>query len=308
MIRSTENYIDVPGGEIWSQIISPETPKDDLTIVFLHGGPGSTHDKLKWGLNSLADKYTSIFYDQLGGGKSVLNYSDNKSDLWTIERFVAELDCLIRFYNLDKFILFGTSWGASLALEYYFSNSVVKKPSALVINSPLVSTKMWMKDANRLKQAMPAEIYAIMLECEKSGDTLSEKYQKAMQAFYDKHLLQPSFLNEEQRTLIKDTSKLFNEEAYLQMWGPSEFYATGTLVDYDRYEDLAKIDVPILFSCGEYDEATPESLYKFHQKLPGSYHEVMHGCSHQAYFEKPQEFCLMLEKFLQSIKYSNRTK
>lgn len=301
MITVKENYIDVPGGKIWSQIISPDAAKENLTIVFLHGGPGSTHDKLKWGLNSLADKYTLIFYDQLGGGKSALSDSGNKSDLWTIERFVAELDCLISFYNLNKFILFGTSWGASLALEYYFSNSVAKKPAALVINSPLVSTEMWMEDAKRLKQAMPVEIYQTMLECEKSGDTLSAKYQEAMQAFYDKHLLQPSFLNEEQRTLIKDTAKLFNEEAYLQMWGPSEFYATGTLVDYDRYEDLAKIDIPVLFSCGEYDEATPESLYKFHQKLSGSYYEVMQGCSHQAYFEKPQEFRLMLEPFLEQF-------
>lgn len=301
MITAKENYIDVPGGKIWSQIISPEASKENLTIVFLHGGPGSTHDKLKWGLNSLADKYTLIFYDQLGGGKSALCNSANKSDLWTIERFVAELDCLIRFYNLDKFILFGTLWGASLALEYYFSNSVVKKPTALVINSPLVSTKMWMEDANRLKQAMPVEIYQTMLECEKSGDTLSAKYQGAMQAFYDKHLLQPSFLNEEQLALIKDTAKLFNEAAYLHMWGPSEFYATGTLVDYDRYEDLTKIDIPVLFSCGEYDEATPESLYKFHQKLPDSYYEVMAGCSHQAYFEKPEEFCQRLKPFLEKL-------
>lgn len=301
MVTAKENYIDVPGGKIWSQIISPEASRENLAIVFLHGGPGSTHDKLKWGLNSLADKYTLIFYDQLGGGKSALSDSGNKSDLWTIERFVAELDGLIRFYNLDKFILFGTSWGASLALEYYFSNSVAKKPSALVINSPLVSTKMWMEDAKRLKQAMPLEIYKTMLECEKSGETLSAKYQEVMQAFYDKHLLQPSFLNEEQRTLINDTAKLFNEEAYLHMWGPSEFYATGTLVDYDRYEDLAKIDVPVLFSCGEYDEATPESLYKFHRKLPGSYYEVIQGGSHQAYFEKPEEFRLMLEPFLEQF-------
>lgn len=301
MITIEENYIAVPGGKIWSEIHSAKSSEQKLPIVFLHGGPGSTHHKLKWGLSSLADKHTLIFYDQLGGGKSTLNERGNTSDLWTIERFVTELDCLIRFYKLDKFVLFGTSWGASLALEYYFSQSVMQKPCALVINSPLISTKMWIEDANRLKQSMPPAVYATMLECEKSGDTSSPKYQEAMQAFYDKHLLQPSFLNEEQRVLIKETAGLFNEEAYLQMWGPSEFYATGTLISYDRYEDLAKIDIPVLFSCGEYDEATPESLYKFHQKLPQSYYEVMQGCSHQAYFEKPKEFCQMLKPFLERL-------
>jgi len=151
-----DNIIEVPGGKIWSQMIYTEASKNLTPIIFLHGGPGSTHDKLKWGLRDLVHERPLIFYDQLGGGKS-LSISDGMGSglLWSIERFVAELDQLIRFYELNQFILFGTSWGASLALEYYFSNQTSGKPVVMILNSPLVSTKMWMEDAEKLKKGMP---------------------------------------------------------------------------------------------------------------------------------------------------------
>lgn len=50
---------------------------------------------------------------------------------------------------------------------------------------------------------------------------------------------------------------MFNSSAYNYMWGPSEFYCTGTLLNYERREDLAKINIPVMFTCGQFDEARP---------------------------------------------------
>ncbi len=34
------------------------------------------------------------------------------------------------------------------------------------------------------------------------------------------------------------------------MWGPCEFNATGTLKNYERFEDLTKLTMPVLFTFG----------------------------------------------------------
>lgn len=71
--------------------------------------------------------------------------------------------------------------------------------------------------------------------------------------YYNKHVVQKHLLSQDQLLLFNSTSKIFNREAYYHMWGPSEFYASGTLCGYDRVQELGKIDVPVLFTCGEFD-------------------------------------------------------
>jgi proline iminopeptidase len=46
----------------------------------------------------------------------------------------------------------------------------------------------------------------------------------------------------------------------MTMWGPSEFTATGSLRTYERAERLKELNLPVLFTAGRYDEATPSSV------------------------------------------------
>jgi proline iminopeptidase len=43
------------------------------------------------------------------------------------------------------------------------------------------------------------------------------------------------------------------------MWGPSEFFMTGNFLNEDSTAQLAEIDIPALFTCSRYDEATPDT-------------------------------------------------
>ena len=90
---------------------------------------------------------------------------------------------------------------------------------------------------------------------------------------------------------------MFNAEAYTYMWGRNQFFPTGTLIGYDRVAHLGHVDVPVLFTCGEFDEATPDSVYGFHQKVPGSEYFMFEGCSHCPYFEDPKKYQLILSQF-----------
>lgn len=293
-----EAIINVAGGQIWSEKISTEATKDLPPLICLHGGPGSTHDLLKYGLVRMVDKFPIIFYDQLGSGKSELS-ADNSANnnLWTIERFVSELAALIEFYELQEFNLLGTSWGSSLALEYYFRAKMLK-PNKLILGSPLVSTAMWLDDANKLKAQMPTSRYQTMLRCEKNNTTDSEEYQEVIDEFCNRHVLRQNELNAEQISFLNTTERKFNSSAYNYMWGPSEFFASGTLLSYDRFADLAQITIPVLFIGGEFDEATPETLTKFCQQTPYGKVVTIKNASHCGYFECPEDYSQAVCKFL----------
>ncbi len=85
---------------------------------------------------------------------------------------------------------------------------------------------------------------------------------------------------------------------YGYMWGPSEFTVTGTLKNYDRSNQLAGITVPTLFTCGEFDEATPAANNYYKSLIPGSEIHVFSGASHAHHLEKSAEFLSVVRDFM----------
>ena len=87
-------------------------------MLLLHGGPAATHEYFE-AFDSFfpAEGIEYIYYDQLGSA-----YSDQPNDdrLWTIDRFVDEVEQVRRALHLDRsnFCLLGHSWGGMLAMEY----------------------------------------------------------------------------------------------------------------------------------------------------------------------------------------------
>jgi proline iminopeptidase len=88
------------------------------------------------------------------------------------------------------------------------------------------------------------------------------------------------------------------------MWGPTEFRATGNLVDFDLTDRLHEIDVPVLFIAGEFDEARPERLAEFQRRIPGAQLIVIKDAAHGSLSRKPDEYRQALEKFLDWVEGS----
>jgi proline iminopeptidase len=87
---------------------------DGVPVLFLHGGPGAgitpTHRRFFDPLH-----YRAVLYDQRGAGKSTPAASlvDN-----TTRHLVADIERLREHLGVDRWILFGGSWGSTLALAY----------------------------------------------------------------------------------------------------------------------------------------------------------------------------------------------
>ncbi|MCJ7558411.1 MAG: alpha/beta hydrolase, partial [Gammaproteobacteria bacterium] len=93
----------------------------------------------------------------------------------------------------------------------------------------------------------------------------------------------------------------WSQFVYEYMWGPQEFYATGTLVNFDVTDRLHGIDVPVLFMTGQFDEARPETVAGFQQLIPGSQFTVIEDAGHASLSKHPQEYRTILENFLESV-------
>jgi len=82
--------------------------------VFLHGGPGGgTEAKMRRFFNPR--RYRIVLFDQRGCGKSRPNASLFENTTWDL---VADMEKLRAHLGLDRWLVFGGSWGSTLALAY----------------------------------------------------------------------------------------------------------------------------------------------------------------------------------------------
>ncbi len=85
-----------------------------LPAVFLHGGPGAgCEDYHRQFFNP--EKYRIILFDQRGAGRSTPHAELNHN---TTADLVADMESLRQKLNIEKWLVFGGSWGSTLALAY----------------------------------------------------------------------------------------------------------------------------------------------------------------------------------------------
>jgi len=137
-------------------------------------------------------------------------------------------------------------------------------------------------------------VQAILLQHEAKGTTASKEYQEAVMGYIKRFACRIDPLPQDVLDAFADA----NMQVYMHMWGPSEFHPTGNLKNYDRTRELGQIRVPTLFTCGRYDEATPESTHHYHTLVPGSEFIVFKNSAHLAVIEESSAYLESIEAFL----------
>ncbi|MBI5584351.1 MAG: proline iminopeptidase-family hydrolase [Deltaproteobacteria bacterium] len=286
-----EGFVPFRTYKIWYRIVGDREEPGKLPLLCLHGGPGSTHDYLEPLEELAAGGRRIVFYDQLGAGNSD---HPQDPDLWTVSLFVEELAMLRRALGLDRLHLFGQSWGGMLAMEY-----ALTQPgglAGLVLADAPASAPQWVTEINRLRAELPPELQETMRKHELAGRTDHPAYEEAMMAFYRRHLCRldpwPDCLNRTFEKMVQEP------EVYQTMWGPSEFYVTGTLKDWEITDRLGEIRVPTLVVGGRYDEATPAVTGTVQAGIPHARMVIFENSSHMPHLEETPLFLETLTDFL----------
>lgn len=98
----------------WEESGNPE----GLPVLFLHGGPGAGTDP---GHRRYFDPkgYRIILMDQRGSGKSKPHSSLVDNTTWHL---ISDIEELRKTCKIEKWVVFGGSWGSTLALCYAISH------------------------------------------------------------------------------------------------------------------------------------------------------------------------------------------
>lgn len=284
-----EGFVEVIGGKVWFKIQGCD--KSTIPFLLLHGGPGAPHDFLEPYEKLEADRPV-IFYDQLGCGNS--DRPDDKS-LWTIERFVEEVEQVVSALGLKKVHVFGHSWGSMLAVAYILKYN--QKVASCILSGPFLSAQMFIEDAKYYVSQLPEKYRDVIVKCEENGDFNNKEYNQAMDYFDRQHVLRLDAMPE---YILRGRPK-FGAEVYNHMWGPSEFTATGTLREVSLVERLCEISIPVLFMSGRYDEVRPETVEFYKSNIRNAEMIVIEDASHCTYNERPEEVVNIVRDFLSKI-------
>ncbi|HSI74858.1 MAG TPA: proline iminopeptidase-family hydrolase [Lunatimonas sp.] len=292
--------IQTPKGtfKVWTKRVGNNP---SIKVLLLHGGPGMTHE-----LYSSFDGYfpaESIeyyYYDQLGS-----YYSDQPSDndLWTIERFVDEVEQvrLALGLNQDNFFLYGQSWGGILAMEYALRYQQNLK--GLVISNMMASLDDYEKYAKEvLGPQMPGEVFEEIMTIEANNDFENPRYEELlMEHHYQYHVLRMP-LEEWPEAVVRSLTHL-NPEVYVYMQGHSEFGITAgaSLKGWDLTQELPKLTVPTLVVGAGHDTMDPKHMEWMSTQVKNGRFLLCPDGSHMVQYDDQKVFFEGLIKFIKDV-------
>ena len=85
-----------------------------IPVVFLHGGPGAACEPFQRRFFD-PDKYRIVLFDQRGCGRSTPHAELREN---TTQHLMTDIETIRQYLQIEKWLVFGGSWGSTLALVY----------------------------------------------------------------------------------------------------------------------------------------------------------------------------------------------
>ena len=237
-------------------------------------------------------------YDQLETGESD---RPDDPDLWTLPRYVDEVDQVRKAIGGDKsnFCVLGHSWGGMLAMEYALAHQDQMK--CLIISNMMASIPAYNDYAKKvLEPKMDQAALKQILDMEKSGKTEQPQYMALlMPNWYEQHILRRPAAQWPEP--VMRAAENMNRRFYVAMQGPSEMGASGRLVNWDRFNDLKRIQIPTLVVSGKYDTMDPAYMAAMAKQLPKGELAATNGGHMDMYDDQPTYFAKLIA-FLRKFK------
>jgi proline iminopeptidase len=260
-------------------------------VLFLHGGPGGgTEPKHRRFFDP--DAWRIVLFDQRGCGKSTPHASLEEN---TTGHLVEDIERLRRHLGIERWTLFGGSWGSTLALAY--AEAHPSRVTELVLRGIFLLRKweiawFYQEGANRLfPEAW--EDYLAPIPPEERGDLLSAYYrrltgpdpalrQRAARAWSMWEGRTSTLLPNPE--LIARTAGADFSLAFARI--ECHYFVHGAFFERENQllEDLVRIHhLPVVIIQGRYDVVCPmQSAFELHRAWPGSRLVIVPDAGHSA--------------------------
>ncbi|MFD1746185.1 prolyl aminopeptidase [Rhizobium helianthi] len=279
-------FLDVGDGHrvYWERVGT----KGAKPAVFLHGGPGGTISPAQRRLFDPA-LYDVILFDQRGCGKSTPNASLDNNTTWHL---VADIERLREMIGVEKWLVFGGSWGSTLALAY--AEKHPERVSELVLRGIYTLTKA---ELDWYYQFGVSEMFPD--KWERFQAPIPEDERHEMMAAYRRRLVGDnreeqmacarawSLWEGETITLLPnpDYSAAFEEDDYALAFARIEnhfFVHAGWMEEGQLLRDAYKLkDIPGVIIHGRYDMPCPAKYaWMLHKAWPKADFHLIEGAGH----------------------------
>jgi proline iminopeptidase len=268
-----------------------------IKVLLLHGGPGFSHDYFECFEDFLPKEGIEFYYyDQLGCGNSD---APTDTSLWTIPRYVEEVEQVRKGLGLDSFYLLGHSWGSMLAMEYL--NKYQNHVKAAVLSNMTAGIKSYMPYAEKLKkQFLSARDIEVYDSLDKLKLYNSPAYQDLLMSRLYTHTICQLPVDQWPEPLMRAFKKE-NPAIYIQMQGVDEFHVTGNFKNWEFWDSLPRIKVPVLVIGGMFDEMNPDDIKKEGYLLPNSRTYLCPNGSHMSMYDDQRNYFNNLIAYLKDV-------
>jgi proline iminopeptidase len=257
--------------------------------VFLHGGPGGgvSPDYRRY-FNP--DVYRIVLFDQRGAGKSTPHASIEENTTWDL---VADIERLREHFGIERWQIFGGSWGSTLALAYAETHPA--RVTELVLRGIFLCRP---KEIQWFYQEGASAIFADVWE--EYLKVIPEAERDDMVSAYHKRLT-----SDDAATRVEaarawsiwegSTSKLFFDSDSIERFADPEFalafariechyFMNNSFFPTDNYlvENVGKIrHIPARIVQGRYDVVCPmTSAWDLHRAWPEAELRIIQDAGH----------------------------
>ena len=250
-------------------------------LVVLHGGPGGGLTRLVLKLFNLK-KWHVILYDQRGCGKSTPRLELKNNTTWEL---VEDMELLRKHLHLNKWALYGGSWGTTLALAY--ASKYLKNVSAFLMRGICLFTdeeNQWMFEKGYASEVFP-DAWANVTKPLPKGTrkiikpyhTLLMKKQTRKKAARAWTQYESTLAHMEARPFVPNP-KSDEESAVLEA---HYFLNNGWITPKLLLDTAKKVKVPVLLVHGKYDMVCPlSSAETLYESIPHAKYIVVPDAGH----------------------------
>jgi pimeloyl-ACP methyl ester carboxylesterase len=220
-------FVDVDGAKLVPEGMSM---RERPTIVMVHGGPGFDHTPFKARYPSLTEIAQLVYYDHRGNGRS----EDGPPERWNLDQWADDLRALCDVLGIARPIVFGTSFGGFVTLNYALRHP--DHPGKLVLSS--TAARIHLARALTMFERLGGRDVRSVAERffeEPTAENL-EEYLRVCAPYYTQRPRPPEILARVTR----------RPEV-------SEHFFRGELLTFDLTRQLDQIRCPVLLLAGELD-------------------------------------------------------
>ena len=258
-------------------------------VIFLHGGPGGGIEPV-YRQYFDPEKWRIIVFDQRGCGQSTPHAELQENTTWDL---IADIENIRRHLEIDKWVVFGGSWGSTLSLSYAITHP--DRCKALVLRGIFMIRK---KEINWFYQDGTSNIYPDAWEHylrpipEDERHDLVAAYYKRLTSNDDSVRIEAA---KAWSIWEASTSKLIQSEESIHAFEDAKvaeafariechYFTNRGFFDTDEWllENVDKIrHIPTVIVQGRYDVVCPMiSAWELHRAFPEADFEIVQDAGH----------------------------